>query len=88
MLYMVIETFKPGKAGTVYERFQERGRMTPAGLEYVQGWVDSEVTRCFQLMECENMQLFEEGKAHWQDLIDFQIVPVIASKEAMEKVLG
>ena len=88
MRYMVIETFKPGQAARVYERFSERGRMTPAGLNYVDGWVDGEVTRCFQLMECEDAGLFDEWMAHWQDLIDFEIVPVIGSQEAKEKVLG
>jgi hypothetical protein len=87
MLYMVIETFNEGSAAQVYERFSERGRMNPAGLKYIDGWVDNEVTGCFQLMECEDAELFEEWTREWDDLISFEIIPVISSEEAKRKVL-
>jgi len=35
VLFMVIERFKNRDAAAVYRRFRERGRMMPAGLEYV-----------------------------------------------------
>ncbi len=88
MLYMVIETFKEDCAAKVYERFRERGRMTPPGLEFIESWVDAEVTRCFQLMECGDPALMEQWMAHWRDLTDFELVPVIDSKQAMAKVLS
>ncbi|MCZ6533742.1 MAG: DUF3303 family protein [SAR324 cluster bacterium] len=87
MLYMVIETFKDDCAAQVYERFRERGRMTPPGLEYIESWVDADVTRCFQLMKCDNPALLEQWMEHWWDLTDFEVVPVIDSKQAMAKVL-
>jgi hypothetical protein len=49
MLYMVVETFSDPRA--VYERARERGRMLPAGLRYVDSWIDAQdLGRCFQLM--------------------------------------
>ena len=86
MLYMVIERFRNRDAIPVYRRFREKGRMTPAGLSYVDSWVETNFDRCFQLMECEGPELLEEWAAHWQDLVEFEFVPVHRSKEASEMV--
>jgi Protein of unknown function (DUF3303) len=82
MLYMVIEHFRPGRAPEVYRRFRERGRMAPDGLRYVSSWVDFDFQRCFQVMETEDAALLREWTANWDDLIDFEIVPVRTSAEA------
>jgi Protein of unknown function (DUF3303) len=82
MLYMVIEHFRPGRAPEVYRRFRERGRMAPDGLRYVSSWVDFDFHRCFQVMETEDAALLRKWTANWDDLIDFEIVPVRTSAEA------
>lgn len=84
MLFMVIERFKDSDAKAVYRRFRERGRMTPDGLTYVESWVEANFDRCFQLMECEDVQLLQQWATHWQDLVDFEFVPVLRSKEAVQ----
>lgn len=85
MRYMVIETFRNGSE-PVYARFAERGRMLPPGLVYLDSWIDAKrLDRCFQLMETENPALFDDWTAAWNDLVDFEIVPVLASKEAAER---
>ena len=78
---MVIETFLRG-AAPVYERAAERGRMLPAGLSYVDSWVDYRLERCFQLMETDEPELFEEWTEAWSDLVGFEIVPLVGSAEA------
>ena len=82
MLFMVIEHFRPGKAPEVYRRFRDRGRMAPLGLRYISSWVDLNFERCFQVMEADSEGLFREWTAHWDDVIDFEIVPVRTSAEA------
>jgi Protein of unknown function (DUF3303) len=82
MLFMVIERFKNRDAVPVYRRNLERGRMMPEGLRYVDSWVEPTYNRCFQLMECEDRELFQQWTVHWEDLVDFEIVPVVTSKEA------
>jgi hypothetical protein len=82
MLYMVIERFRPGQAPEVYRRFRERGRMAPEGLRYIASWVDLKFERCFQVMETEDEALFKQWTANWDDLADFEIVPVRTSAEA------
>ncbi|HJQ32630.1 MAG TPA: DUF3303 family protein [Pyrinomonadaceae bacterium] len=86
MLFMVIERFRDGDAAAVYRRFRERGRMTPDGLKYVDSWVEQDFGRCFQLMECDDPRLLDEWTAHWRDLVEFEIVPVVTSREAAEKI--
>jgi hypothetical protein len=82
MLFMIIETFRPGEAPAVYRRFRERGRMTPEGVQYHASWVDLEFRRCFQVMEADGEARLREWTAHWEDLIDFEIVPVRTSADA------
>ena len=87
MLFMVIERFGGReRAAAVYRRFRERGRMTPEGLRYVASWVEGDFGRCFQLMECEDPRLLGEWAAHWQDLVEFEFVPVVTSAEASESI--
>jgi hypothetical protein len=86
MLYMVVERFKPGAAPRIYRRARERGRQLPAGLEYVDSWVDLDFARCFQLMRTENPSLFEQWIAAWSDLADFEIIPVRTSAEAAQAI--
>lgn len=82
MLFIVIENFKNGEAAPVYRRFREQGRMLPAGLKYLESWTTAELDRCFQLMETDDARLFAEWIARWEDLVDFEIVPVLSSQEA------
>ena len=82
MLYMVVETFTQGPV-PVYARAAERGRMLPDGLVYVDSWIDERrLDRCFQLMETDDLSLFDEWIAAWADLAEFEVVPVISSAEA------
>jgi NAD(P)H-flavin reductase len=57
--------------------------MLPAGLVYVDSWVDERsLERCYQLMETEEPLLFDEWIANWSDLVEFEIVPVLSSDDA------
>lgn len=84
MLFMVIERFKNREAVAIYRRAREQGRMMPEGLTYVGSWIEANFDRCFQLMECNDARLFQQWVAQWRDLVDFEIVPVVPSKETGE----
>ncbi|HXD18172.1 MAG TPA: DUF3303 family protein [Vicinamibacterales bacterium] len=86
MVYMVVEHFKGGDAVPVYRRFRDRGRLAPPGLTYVSSWVDTKLERCYQLMETDDSQLLHDWMAQWNDLVDFEVYPVITSAEAAEKI--
>ena len=85
-LYMVIEYFRHPDAIAVYRRFRDRGRLAPQGLNYVSSWVTPELDRCYQIMQTDNRTLLDEWMSNWQDIVDFEVIPVITSKEAAENI--
>ena len=85
--YMVIEHFHPRKAGAIYRRLQDSGRHMPAGLTYVGSWITDDLTRCYQVMECDDQALLDEWISQWADLMDFEVLPVISSQEAKGRAL-
>ena len=45
-----------------YRRFRERGRLAPEGLAYRGSWVTSDLTRCYQVMECDDRVLLDDAE--------------------------
>lgn len=86
LLYMVVEHYRDNDPVPVYRRFRERGRLAPEGLTYVSSWVDEKLERCFQLMETDNRSLLDEWIARWDDIVSFEVYPVISSAEAAERI--
>jgi hypothetical protein len=82
MLFMIIEHFKGGDPIPVYRRFRDRGRMAPEDVRYVNSWVTSDLTRCYQVMESPDRARLDEWLQRWDDLVDFDVVPVITSPDA------
>ena len=87
MIYMIIERFHPGKVKELYQRFDEKGRMLPEGVEYINSWINEDVTVCYQLMEAASITQLHEWIANWKDLVDFEIIPVISSAEAKNRLV-
>lgn len=84
MFYMVYERFREGAAPEIYRRLREKGRMMPEGLEYVSSWIDLDFKSCYQLMRTENESLFRQWTDNWKDLMEFQVVSVRSSAEAVQ----
>ncbi len=85
-LYVVIERFKNGNAVPVYRRFRDQGRLAPEGVTYVSSWITEDLKICYQVMETENRALLDEWMANWSDIVDFEVHPVITSKQTAEKI--
>jgi len=81
---MVIERFRNRDPKPIYRRLAEQGRHMPEGLKYVASWIEANFDRCWQVMEADDPKLFQEWIAHWTDLVEFEIVPVSASKDVSE----
>lgn len=88
MLFMIVEHFRGGDPVPVYERFRLQGRLAPEGLRYVTSWVTSDLTRCYQLMECVDRGQLDPWLHAWSDLVEFEVHPVITSAEAAARVLA
>ena len=81
MLFMVIERFRNRDPKPIYRRLREGGRHMPVGLEYIDSWVEPSFERCFQLMETDDARLLQQWVAGWGDLVEFEILPVVHSKD-------
>jgi hypothetical protein len=85
---MVIERYHEGKAKMLYQRYSEKGRMMPEGVQYINSWINEEVTVCYQLMESDSIEGLQQWISNWGDIVDFEVIPVISSAEAKEKVFS
>jgi hypothetical protein len=87
MLFMVIERFIDDDILPIYKRLRDGGRMLPDGLKYIDSWVEPNLARCFQLMECDDLRLFQEWVLMWRGSgVTLEIVPVVSSKDTCEVV--
>ncbi len=86
MLFMVVERFKNRDIKAVYRLFHAKGRGLPEGLRFVDSWIESSFDRCFQLMECDDPKLLQQWVLHWDNLIEFEFVPVVPSSETRKLV--
>lgn len=59
--------------------------MLPNNVLYVDSWVEENLQKCYQIMKSESVEKLLEWKSHWDDLVDFEIIPVLTSEEAAEK---
>ncbi len=81
MLFMVIEQFRNNDPKPVRQRFLEQGRLLPEGVIYHASWVDAERVRCYQLMEAPGLDKVRLWTEAWDDIVDFEIVPVETSQD-------
>jgi hypothetical protein len=88
MLYMIIEKFHAGKAKAIYERFTEKGRLMPDGVKYIDSWITKDMSRCYQVMEAISEESIHGWISNWNDLSDFEVIPVITSDEAKARVFS
>src|SRR5262245_55774507 len=87
MLFMVIERFKDNDMLPIYKRVRDGRRMFPDGLKYIDSWIEPNFSRCFQLMECDDLRLLQQWILNWRGSgATFEIVPVVNSKETREVV--
>jgi Protein of unknown function (DUF3303) len=86
MQFLVVEHFRDGDPRPVYARFGARRRLAPDGLRYINSWVSADLTRCYQVMECEDRALLDEWIRAWEDLVEFEVISVIPSAEAAHRV--
>ena len=87
MLFMVIERFRDNDMIPIYRRVRDAGRAIPEGLTYIDSWVEPNFSRCFQLMECDDLRLLQRWVLEFAGSgVTFEIVPVVTSRQTQEVV--
>ena len=87
---MVVEKFKNQDGKAVYRKLRDGGRALPEGLKFISSYVSADLSRCFQLMETDDVTLFQRSIADWQSVAEFEVVPVVEGKDtraAIEQLL-
>jgi len=74
--FIVVEKFKPNCLEKNNALWNKKGRMLPEGLYYLNSWVNKEQRICFQLMETNNPELFDEWTNTWKAFTNFEIFPI------------
>ena len=88
MLFMVIEHFKNNDMVPVYRQLRDGSRLLPDGLKYIDSWVEPNFSRCFQLMECDDLRLFQQWVLEWQGFgVNIEVIPVVSSAETQAVVV-
>ena len=54
----------------------------PDDVRYHGSWVDTDFSRCFQVMEAPDQHSLDVWMAEWADLVEFECIPVYTSAEA------
>ncbi len=70
----------------MYRRLRDFGRQEPPGLTYVASWVTPDTTRCYQIMETAERALLDAWMSLWEDVVQFEVVPVVMSEEAQAEL--
>jgi len=85
--FMVIETYNAEQLKDLYLRFESKGRMLPKGLHYLDSWINEDLSCCYQIMESDSIEKVKKWANQWNDLINFEIIPIISSETAMKIIL-
>jgi hypothetical protein len=79
MLFMVIEQFRNKKL--LHDRFQSQGQLLPENVVYQASWIDPATHRCYQVMEASDREALMPWIESWNDIVDFEVIPVLTSQE-------
>ncbi|RWC94267.1 MAG: DUF3303 domain-containing protein [Mesorhizobium sp.] len=81
MLFFVIEDFRGCDRKEIYRRFRDQGRLKPEELVVHHRWIAADMSRCFLLVEADDVTLLQRWAIEWNDLVEFEIIPVATSKD-------
>jgi hypothetical protein len=81
MLFLVIEDFHGADRKEIYRRFRDKGRLKPEELVVHHSWTAADMSRCFLLVEADDVTILQRWAIEWNDLVEFEIIPVATSKD-------
>ncbi|CCV12672.1 DUF3303 family protein [Mesorhizobium sp. STM 4661] len=88
MLFFVTEDFSGCDRKEIYRRFRDQGRLKPDALLVHHSWIAADMSRCFLLVEADDVTLLRRWVVEWADLVEFEIVPVATNKDMAEALSG
>jgi len=87
MLHLSIYRYTPENRKAIVARFMETGGKPPPGVKLLGRWTDLAGGRGFTLAESDDPVAVGKYFYQWNDLMSFEVVPVM-NDEQLAKVLG
>ena len=88
MLFLAIEDFHGADRKEIYRRFRDKGRLKPDELVVHHSWIAADMSRCFLLVEADDVTILQRWAIEWNDLVEFEIIPVATSKDMVAALAG
>lgn len=81
MHFITMWTFTPERRDAATQRFGETGAPAPDGVTMLSRWHDVAGGRGFAVCEADDAMLIAKYCREWNDLLEFEIVPVINDEQ-------
>lgn len=86
MQFMTVYTFRPEHANSATERFLETGGQPPKGAKMISRWHDVSGGRGFALSESDDPVAMTKWCRQWNDLLSFEIIPVVTDEQVTQAI--
>ena len=82
MKFMIAWKLDPSRQAAAAERFLASGAPMPDGMELVGRWHAPGSAQGFLLVETDDLGALSTHIAHWGDVLEFVVTPVLEDAEA------
>jgi hypothetical protein len=88
MIFLSIYRWSPENRKAVVARFLENGGVPPPGVKLLSRWTDVAGGRGFTLTESDDPVAASKFAYVWNDLISFEMIPVINDEQLAKVLMG
>jgi hypothetical protein len=88
MLFVTTYTWRPEDRKAVVARFMQTGGKAPPGVKLLGRWTDMAGGRGFTLTESDDVVAAGKYFYEWNDLIVFDVVPVMNDEQLAKVLMG
>ena len=88
MIFLTIYRWSPENRKAVVARVLENGGVPPPGVKLLSRWTDVAGGRGFTLTESDDPVAASKFAYGWNDLISFEMIPVINDEQLAKVLMG
>ncbi|MEZ5742123.1 MAG: DUF3303 family protein [Burkholderiaceae bacterium] len=88
MVYLTIYRWRPENRKAIVQRFMETGGVPPPGVKLLSRWTDVAGGRGFSLTEADDPVAASKFAYAWNDLMSFEMVPVVSDEQLGQVLAG
>lgn len=81
MLFVMTYSWDKEKRDEIIKRRLEKGRMVPSGVKILGEWTAIARRVGFMVMEADDPKLMVQGNMAWNDILDYDIFPVLDTEK-------